>query len=72
MSEAEIKSPIKSKTVIGLIIALAPDVVDLIEKAEGTGLIPHEYAPLIRSVGLALALLGRWTAKLPLGLSFKW
>lgn len=68
----EIKSPLKSKTVIGLIVALAPDIVQLIERAEGTGLIPPEYAPVIRSIGLALALVGRWTAKLPLGFSLKW
>lgn len=67
-----VKNPISSKTIWGLVIALAPDVVELIEKAEGTGLIPHEYAPLVRSIGLALALVGRWTAKLPLGFSLKW
>lgn len=68
----ETKSAISSKTIWGLVIALAPDVVSLIEKAEGTGLIPPEYAPLIRTVGLALALVGRWTAKIPLGINLKW
>lgn len=68
----ETKSPISSKTIWGLLIALAPDVVNLIEQAEGTGLIPPEYAPLVRTVGLALAFVGRWTAKLPLGLNLKW
>lgn len=66
------QSPATSKTIWGIIIALVPDVVNAIEQAEGAGVIPEKYAPLIRTVGLALAFIGRWGARLPLGFSAKW
>lgn len=71
---SDTKNPISSKTIFGIIIAWAPDIALLLERAEGTGLIPQEYAPLIRAVGLSLAAIGRWGAKIPLGFnfSFKW
>jgi len=64
------KSPLKSKTVLGLIIAFVPDLVHLLEQVEQGGIIPAEYAPVVRAVGLALAFVGRWGARLPLG--FTW
>ncbi len=68
--EESSKSPLKSKTVLGLIIALAPDLVEALEKADQGGLVPAEVAPVIRVIGLALAFMGRWGARLPL--SLKW
>lgn len=66
------KNPATSKTIWGLLIAFIPDALNLIEQAEGSGIIPDKYAPVVRAVGLALAAVGRWGAKLPLGFSLKW
>jgi hypothetical protein len=63
-----VKFLLKSKTILGLIVAALPDLLSFVSQAESSGLIPDEYAPVVRSVGLVLALIGRWTAKLPLSL----
>lgn len=68
----ETKNPVISRTMWGLLIAFIPDAVSIIEQAEGSGLIPDKYAPVVRAVGLALAAIGRWGAKIPLGVSLKW
>ena len=60
------KFVLKSKTILGVVIAALPDVSDALAQVEGSGLIPDEYAPIVRAVGLALAAFGRWTAKKPL------
>lgn len=62
------KFVLKSKTILGLVVAALPDLLELISTAEGSGLIPAQYAPLVRSVGLVLAAIGRWTARFPLSL----
>lgn len=67
MSE-ESKSPLKSKTILGLIIAALPDLLSTVETIGESGLIPPQYAPVVRAVGLALAFVGRWTARLPISL----
>jgi hypothetical protein len=60
------KFVLKSKTILGVVIAALPDITDYLAQAEGSGLIPEKYQPTVRAVGLALAVVGRWTAKLPL------
>jgi hypothetical protein len=68
----ETKQPLSSKTVIGIVIAALPDVANWLAEIEGAGVIPEKYAPLVRTIGLGLAVIGRWTARLPLGFNLKW
>lgn len=68
----ETKQPLSSKTMIGIVIAALPDLADWISQVEGAGVIPEKYAPLVRAVGLSLAAIGRWGARIPLGFSFRW
>jgi len=70
--ERETKQPLSSKTMIGIMLAALPDLADWLAQVEGAGVIPEKYAPLVRAVGLSLAVIGRWGAKIPLGISFKW
>jgi len=70
--EQRIKSPILSKTMWGLLIAFVPDAINLIDKLIDTGIIPPEYAPIVRTVGLAIAAIGRWGARTPLSFNLKW
>lgn len=68
----ETKNPAISKTLFGILIAWLPDIADYLSEVEGAGVIPEKYAPLVRAVGLTLAVVGRWGAKIPLGFSAKW
>ncbi len=68
MSTEDTKSPLQSKTLIGLVIAALPDLLTTIETIGEVGIIPPQYAPVVRAVGIALAFIGRWTARLPISL----
>lgn len=65
MSE-EVKSPLKSKTVIGGLIAILPFLSDLAEQLAGMPILPPQFAATIAAVGGSIAIVGRFLAKLPL------
>lgn len=60
---------LKSKTVIGGIIAMLPLATDVLNQIAAFPAIPAAVAAKVAAVGGALAIVGRFMAKLPV--SFK-
>lgn len=53
----------KSVTFWGLFTAALPDLQDAITTIGAAEVVPPQYAPIVRMVGLAIALIGRFAAK---------
>jgi len=62
------KSFLRSKVVLGGAIALIPAIAEGVNYIAGTPGIPSGYAAAITGFGGALAILGRFLARLPITL----
>lgn len=62
----EAKSALKSKTVIGGLIAILPFLSDLAEQVAGMPILPPQFAAQIAAIGGSIAIVGRFLAKLPI------
>ena len=65
MAEAT-KSPLKSKTVIGGLIAFIPFISEAANQLAGIPLIPPQIAATVAAIGGSLAIIGRFLAQLPI------
>lgn len=61
----------KSSTLWGIFIAALPDLQDTVTMIGAAEVVAPQYAPIVRMVGLAIAVIGRWTASAPLRATVK-
>lgn len=64
----ESKSALRSKTVIGGIIAIAPLAVELASEIVAIPGIPSVLIPIVSAIGGIIAIIGRFAAKFPIRL----
>ena len=62
----ETKNPLKSKTVIGGLIAILPFLSDVATQVAGIPLLPPHIAATVAAIGGSIAIVGRFLAKIPL------